>query len=465
MKLAAVILAAGKGTRMKSKAPKVLHKICGSSMLSYVLDAVEAAGVELSIVVAGHGAELVTREVAGRGQVVLQEQQLGTAHALLQARSLLQGFVGQVLVLCGDTPLIESATLVRLVESHRSSGAAATVLTAELAEPAGYGRVIRDQQGQVLRIVEEKDASPQEKNVHEINTGIYCFEAEGLFEALEAVTPDNAQGEYYLTDVVKAYKAGDRVVGAMLLANPVEATGINDRVQLAEVERVIRTKVLQDLMLNGVTVLDPQSTFVDRGVRIGIDTVIYPFTMLEGGTSIGEDCIIGPHTRLVDAELVNGVTIQNSIVLESHIGHRCTIGPFAYIRPETRLGEGVKVGDLVEIKKSQIGNGSKVPHLAYVGDATLGRDVNIGAGTITCNYDGQKKWPTYIGDRAFIGSNTNLVAPVNIGAGATTGAGSTITKDVPDGALGLERAQQTLILDWETRQKKKAEKAAKNQDK
>jgi len=465
MKLAAVILAAGKGTRMKSKVPKVLHKICGNSMLSYVLDAVEAAGVELSVVVAGYGADLVTREVAGRAQVVLQEQQLGTAHALLQTRSLLQDFGGQVLVLCGDTPLIEPATLVKLVESHRSSGAAATLLTTELAEPAGYGRVMRDERGHVLRIVEEKDASPQEKNVHEVNTGIYCFESEGLFEALEKVTPDNAQGEYYLTDLVEAYRASDKIVGAVRLANPVEATGINDRVQLAEVERVIRARVIQEIMLNGVTVLDPQSTFVDRSVRIGVDTVIYPFTILEGQTSIGEDCIIGPHTRLVDAEVGDGVTIQNSIILESHIGNRCTIGPFAYIRPETVLGEGVKVGDFVEIKKSQIGNGSKVPHLAYVGDATLGRDVNIGAGTITCNFDGQKKWPTYIGDRAFIGSNTNLVAPVRIGAGATTGAGSTITKDVPDGALGLERAQQTVIPDWENRKKKKAEKADKNQGK
>lgn len=459
MNLASVILAAGKGTRMKSKVPKVLHEICGSSMLSYVLDSVAAAGVEQKIVVAGYGAELVAQEVAGKAQVVLQAEQLGTAHALLQARPLLEEFNGQILVLCGDTPLIEPATLSRLVESHRASGTAATVLTAEVVDPTGYGRIIRDGQGLVKSIVEQKDASPQELNVHEINTGIYCFESAGLFDALAKVTPANAQGEYYLTDIIKSYAAEGRTIGAVLLSDQAEAAGVNDRVQLAEVERVFRSRVLLELMRSGVTVVDPQSTFIDRGVRIGRDTVIYPFTIIEGKTTIGEDCVIGPDTRLVDSEVGSGVTIKNSIVLESYIQDRCSIGPFSYLRPETRLGQDVKVGDFVEIKKSDIGNGSKVPHLSYVGDATLGSKVNIGAGTITCNYDGQKKWPTHIGDRAFIGSNTNLVAPVKVGAGATTGAGSTITKDVPDGALGLERAQQALILDWENRKKNKAGKS------
>lgn len=459
MSLAAVILAAGKGTRMKSKAPKVLHKICGSSMLSYVLESVAAAGVEQQIVVVGFGAESVSQEVAGKGQVVLQAEQLGTAHALLQARPLLKEFSGQLLVLCGDTPLIEPDTLRRLVESHRAAGSVATVLTAMVEDPTGYGRVIRDGQGQVKRIVEQKDASPEEIKVQEINTGIYCFESAGLFEGLEKVTPANAQGEYYLTDIIKTYAAEGRSISAVLLADQAEAAGVNDRVQLAEVERVIRSRVLLELMRSGVTVVDPQSTFIDRGVRIGRDTTIYPFTFIEGNTAVGEDCVIGPDTRLVNSVVGSGVTIQNSIVLESYIQDRCSIGPFSYLRPETRLGQDVKVGDFVEIKKSDIGNGSKVPHLAYVGDATVGMKVNIGAGTITCNYDGQKKWPTHIGDRAFIGSNTNLVAPVKIGAGATTGAGSTITRDVPDGALGVERAQQALVLDWENRKKRKAEKS------
>lgn len=459
MNLAAVILAAGKGTRMKSKAPKVLHEICGSSMLSYVLESVAAAGVEQQIVVVGFGAELVSQEVAGKGQVVLQAEQLGTAHALLQARPLLKEFSGQLLVLCGDTPLIEPDTLKRLVESHRAAGSVATVLTAMVEDPTGYGRVIRDVQGQVKRIVEQKDASPEEIKVQEINTGIYCFESAGLFEDLEKVTPANAQGEYYLTDIIKTCAAEGRSIGAVLLVDQAEAAGVNDRVQLAEVERVIRSRVLVELMKSGVTVVDPQSTFIDRGVRIGRDTTIYPFTFIEGNTTVGEDCVIGPDTRLVNSVVGSGVTIQNSIVLESYIQDRCSIGPFSYLRPETRLGQDVKVGDFVEIKKSDIGNGSKVPHLAYVGDATVGMKVNIGAGTITCNYDGQKKWPTHIGDRAFIGSNTNLVAPVKIGAGATTGAGSTITRDVPDGALGVERAQQALVLDWENRKKRKAEKS------
>lgn len=458
MSLAAVILAAGKGTRMKSKAPKVLHKICGSSMLSYVLEAVSSAGVEQKIVVVGFGADLVAREVADKGRIALQTEQLGTAHALLQAKPLLKEFSGQILVLCGDTPLIEPDTLSALVEAHRAQGAAATVLTAEVVDPTGYGRIIRDERGRVKRIVEQKDASPEEIKVREINTGIYCFESAGLFEALDKVTPANAQGEYYLTDIIKTYAAEGRTVGAVLLANQNEAAGINDRVQLAEAERVIRSRVLLDLMRSGVTVVDPQSTFVDRGVRIGRDTIIYPFSFVEGNTSVGEDCTIGPNTRLVDSAVGNGVTIQNSIALESVIKDRCTIGPFAYLRPETRLGEDVKVGDFVEIKKSEIGNGSKVPHLSYVGDATVGRKVNIGCGTITCNYDGNKKWPTIIGDRAFIGSNTNLVAPVHIGEGATTGAGSTITRDVPDGALAVERAKQALVPDWESRKKNKAEK-------
>jgi bifunctional UDP-N-acetylglucosamine pyrophosphorylase/glucosamine-1-phosphate N-acetyltransferase len=459
MSLAAVILAAGKGTRMKSKLPKVLHKICGKPMISYVLEAVTSAGVQKNIVVVGFGSDLVAREVADKGQVALQEKQLGTAHALLQARPLLKDFNGQILVLCGDTPLIEPGTLARLVESHRTAGASATVLTAEVEDPTGYGRVIRDGQGRVQRIVEQKDASTQEIRVREINTGIYCFESAGLFEALDKVTPVNAQGEYYLTDIIKNYVAEGRPVNAVLLANPAEAAGINDREQLAGVERVIRSRILSELMKSGVTVVDPQSTYVDRGVQIGQDTIIYPFTFIEGNTIIGEDCVIGPGSRLVNSVVGKGVTIQNSIVLESYIQDRCSIGPFSYLRPETRLGENVKVGDFVEIKKSDIGNNSKVPHLAYVGDATVGMHVNIGAGTITCNYDGQKKWPTYIGDRAFIGSNTNLVAPVKIGAGATTGAGSTITKDVPDGALGLERARQALVLDWENRKKNKAEKS------
>jgi len=455
MNLATVILAAGKGTRMKSKLPKVLHKICGDTMISHVINAVAAAGVKKTIVVVGHGADRVTSEVAGRAQVALQEEQLGTAHALMQAAPYLSGFQGEILVLCGDTPLIEASTLLDLYHSHTEAGSDATVLTATVADPAGYGRVVRNDRGDLVKIVEQKDAAPEEKQIREINTGIYCFAAAGLFEALNRLAPNNAQGEYYLTDILEMYISEGRRVGAVRLDDPIEIMGINDRVQLAEAEKHMRGRILNELMLSGVTIIDPLSTFVDKQVRVGRDTVIYPFTFIEGDTIIGEDCVIGPNTRLINSVVGNGVSIQNSLVTESCMGDLCSIGPFAYLRPGTELARGVKVGNFSEIKKSTIGEGSKVPHLSYVGDATIGRNVNIGAGTITCNYDGHNKWPTRIGDGAFIGSNTNLVAPVNIGAGAVTGAGSTITKDVPAGALGVERAKQKNVLNWADREKDK----------
>lgn len=453
MDLAAVILAAGKGTRMKSKLPKVLHKLCGRPMLSYVIDSAAGSGVENTVVVAGFGSDLVASEVGSRAQVVLQQEQLGTAHALMQARPLLHDFHGNVLVLCGDTPLIESSTLSKLVERHTSAGSAATVLTARLNNPAGYGRVIRNEQGGVIKIVEQKDASPEEIIISEINTGIYCFKAAGLFEALEQITPANAQGEYYLTDIIELYVKEGLAVSAVEVANPAEVTGINDRAQLARVEALLRQRVLNDLMLSGVTIIDTASTLIDREVRVGMDTIIYPFTMIEGSTSIGDGCVIGPGARLTGAVIGSSVSIQYSVVIDASIEDRCTIGPYAYLRPGTKLGPGVKIGDFVEIKQSIVGEGSKVPHLSYIGDAHIGKHVNIGAGTITCNYDGQKKWPTRIGDEAFIGSNANLVAPVEVGSRAIIGAGSTISKDVPSGALGVERSKQKVIPDWADKKK------------
>ncbi|OPX84508.1 MAG: Bifunctional protein GlmU [Pelotomaculum sp. PtaB.Bin104] len=453
MDLAAVILAAGKGTRMNSKLPKVLHPVCGSPMLSYVIDAVTGAGVNQVVVVAGYAAELVSRAVEGKAEVVIQAEQLGTAHALIQAEPCLKNFSGSLLVLCGDTPLIEAGTLAKLVDQHQSAGVAATVLTAEVADPTGYGRVIRDGEGRVLKIIEEKDASPAEELVREVNTGIYCFKADGLFDVLKQIIPANAQGEYYLTDAISIYAGRGQDVGVVVIQNPKEFAGINDRVQLAGAEQYLRGLVLDDLMRTGVTVIDPPSTFVGRGVSVGRDTVLHPFTFIEGKTIIGEDCIIGPGARLVDAIVGNGAVIQNSLIIESIIGDKCTIGPFAYLRPGTKLGQGVKVGDFVEIKKSLIGDGSKVPHLSYVGDATVGKKVNIGAGTITCNYDGKSKYPTIIGDGAFIGSNTNLVAPVEVGSKAVTGAGSTITKNIPAGALGVERAKQIMVNHWASKKK------------
>ncbi|RJQ29950.1 MAG: bifunctional UDP-N-acetylglucosamine diphosphorylase/glucosamine-1-phosphate N-acetyltransferase GlmU [Peptococcaceae bacterium] len=454
MQLAAVILAAGKGTRMKSKLPKVLHKLCGRPIIDYVLDAVLAAGIEKVIVVTGYGAPEVARVLGDRAGTALQAEQLGTAHALQQVYPYIKGFPGRLLVLCGDTPLISPHTFTDLVKQHIALGASATMLTTEIPDPGGYGRVIRDEQGRVVRIVEQKDATAEELLIREVNTGIYCFDVAGLFESLAEILPANAQKEYYLTDVIGLYVRRGLVVGAVT-ADFRETMGINDRRQLAAVEAVMRRQVLDDLMDSGVTVIDPASTFVDRQVRIGQDTVVYPFTFVEGKTVIGEDCVIGPGARLVNARIGNNVTIQHSIITDSEINDGASVGPFACIRPETVIGRGVRVGNFVEVKKSVIGNNSKVPHLSYVGDATIGENVNIGAGTITCNYDGENKWPTRIGDGAFVGSNTNLVAPVEVGPGAIIGAGSTITKDVPAGALGVERARQSVIPNWAAKKKKR----------
>lgn len=451
MRLAAVVLAAGKGTRMKSHLPKVLHKVCGLPMISHVLGAVEGAGADRIVVVAGYGGDLVAKEVGGRAEVVFQERQLGTAHALLQAGGLLKDFSGNILVVCGDTPLVTDITLRALVERHIERGARATVLTSVLPDPTGYGRVIRDKHGDVQKIVEQKDAVQEELAVTEINSGIYCFANEGLFTALDQLSPDNAQGEYYLTDIIGKYVLAGEKVGVLTGADAAEIMGINDRCQLASAEAALRRREVERIMLSGVTVLDPSSTFVDSGVNIGQDTIIYPNTFLESGCSIGERCVLGPGTHLTGVVLGNNVTVRYSVVHDSIIAEGCSIGPFSYIRPGCELGKNVKVGDFVELKKTKIGEGSKVPHLSYVGDATLGEKVNIGAGTITCNYDGVNKSPTVIGDHAFIGSNTNLVAPVNVGAGAVTGAGSTITKDVPPGALGVARGQQKNIPEWQAR--------------
>ncbi len=453
MELAAVILAAGKGTRMKSELPKVLHKICGRPMVSYVLKAVKGAGIERIVMVVGHRGELVAEAFQAEAAIVYQEPQLGTAHALLQAKGALAGFGGHVLVLPGDTPLVTERTLLDILEAHRSAHAFATVLTACLEEPAGYGRVVRDSSGRVVKIVEQKDATADELAIKEVNTGIYCFSADGLFAYLDRIRPDNAQNEYYLTDLVEIYLQNNRPVAAYRAARPEEVLGINDRRQLAQAEALLRRRKTDELMLSGVTVIDPASTFVDQEVVVGRDSVIYPFTVIEGNSVIGKNCAIGPGAHLKDVRIGENVLVTNSVVVESVVEDYCSIGPFAYIRPGCRLKRKVKIGDFVELKKTVVGENSKVPHLSYLGDTTVGADVNIGAGTITCNYDGVRKWPTYIGDGAFIGSNTNLVAPVEVGAGAVIGAGSTITKNVPPGALGVARGRQRIVERWSARRK------------
>ncbi len=453
MRLAAVILAAGKGTRMKSETVKVLHNICGKPMVEHVLSAVEQTGAEKIVTVVGRQGEQVINLTGNRSEYAFQQEQLGTAHALMQARNALAGFDGDILVVCGDTPLLRSQTLIRLYREHARAGNAATVLTAIIPDPAGYGRVIRNAGGGVQKIVEQKDATGDELAVREVNTGVYCFRARGLFDALATLRPDNSQGEYYLTDIIEYYVARNEPVGAVVVDDPEETAGVNDRCQLAVAEKILRRRITDRLMLSGVTVMDPDNTYIDDKVEIGRDTLIYPFTFIEGESEIGENCTIGPSSRIVNSRLGNNVVVQYSIIMESTLGDGSTVGPFAYVRPGCLLGREVKIGDFVEIKKARIGDGSKVPHLSYVGDAEVGKQVNIGAGTITCNYDGEKKHVTRIGDGAFIGSNTNLVAPVEVGAGAVTGAGSTITKDVPPGALGVARDKQKNIAGWSDRKK------------
>lgn len=451
--LAAVILAAGKGTRMKSDLPKVLHKANGKPMVNYVLDAVKEAGVDEVVMVVGHGAELVKDTLANQARFVTQEQQLGTGHAVMQTESVLGGFSGDLLVLCGDTPLIQGETVQRLAEQHKREKNAATVLTAVFDNPTGYGRVIRSESGTVEKIVEQKDASPEELAVKEINSGFYCFDAVELYKALSKLSPANAQGEYYLTDVLEIMKAKGLRVGAMIVDDNEEIIGINNRSQLATAEKVIRERINYRHMLNGVTILDPEAVYIDSQVKIEADSLIYPGCILEGNTVIGAGSVLGPNTRIKDSLLEEKVSVQYSVIIESKVGAEAVIGPFAYLRPGTVLGAKVKVGDFVEIKNSVIGNGSKVPHLSYVGDADVGEKVNVGAGTITCNYDGRKKSRTLIEDEAFIGSNTNLVAPVKIGKKAITAAGSTVTKEVPEGALCVERAKQVIIPKWASRKK------------
>lgn len=448
---AAVVLAAGLGTRMKSRLPKVMHEICGKPMITYVLDAVEAAGSAPVLVVVGYRADLVQKAVGERGRCVVQAEQLGTGHAVMQVEDALRDYEGIVAVIAGDAVFLSGEDLMALVHGHQESKASATVLSAVLDDPSGYGRIVRGEHDEVVRIVEERDASPEEAAISEVNSSIYCFNKQDLFDALRDIAPDNAQREYYLTDVIGVMVERGWPVRVVRAKDPLLAQGVNTRVQLAEAERIFRDRVRRRLMTSGVTLIDPPSTFVDFDVDIGRDTVILPFTIIQGKTAIGEGCTIGPHVRMVNTRVADGASVENAVVIEATIGPGATVGPYSYLRPGTVLDENAKVGTFVEVKKSVIGKGSKVPHQTYLGDATVGERVNVGAGTITCNYDGWRKHPTVIEDGVFIGSNSNLVAPVKIGKGAYVAAGSTITRDVPAGALGIARGLQKDIPGWAER--------------
>ena len=451
-KLAAVILAAGKGTRMKSAQPKVVHPVAGRPMVTFPVDRARQLGCQPTVLVVGHGAEAVQALLADSPvSFVVQAEQLGTGHALLCAREALRGFSGTLLLLCGDVPLLRDETLEQLISEHEKNHAAVTVLTAELTEPFGYGRVLR-QGDEVLGIVEQKDATAEQQTIREINTGIYAFEAPFVFEALDSVGCDNAQREYYLTDVLAAARTAGRRVGAVVLADADEAMGINDRVQLAQASAVMRRRINERLMRAGVTLIDPAQTYIEPQVEIGPDTVVYPGVCLGGQTRIGSGCLIEAQVTIRDCQLEDNIHVKAGSVLEgSQVGPETAIGPMAHLRPGTVLAGHNKIGNFVETKKSHIGLGSKASHLTYIGDAELGANVNIGCGTITCNYDGVNKHKTIIEDDVFVGSDTQFVAPVRIGRNSLIGAGSTITKDVPANALALSRSQQKVVADWRLR--------------
>ncbi len=444
----AVILAAGKGTRMKSALPKVLHKIGGKVMVQHVLDVATQAGATNNIVVIGFGAAAVQKALEGQADFVIQQEQQGTGHAVLQAAPLLTAAPGTVMVLCGDTPLLTAASLTKLLAAHHEQSAEATVLTAVMPDATGYGRIVRNADGQVVKIVEQKDATLVEQQISEVNTGIYCFEQQALLAALQQINCDNSQGEYYLTDVIDILVRSSKKVGALSVADYRETLGINSRSQLAEAELIFRRRKLRELMDQGVTILDCNSTFIDQQVVIGTDTVIYPFTWIEGTTQIGKNCEIGPNTRLQNTRIGNSVILHFTYAHDCVVDDAAIVGPYVHLRPDTHLSAGVKVGNFVEVKNSIIGKDSKVPHLSYIGDTDMGERVNIGSGTITVNYDGVHKHRTIIEDDAFIGCNSNLVAPVVVAQGAYVAAGSTITKNVPAKSLGVARARQNNLAGW-----------------
>lgn len=438
----AIILAAGKGTRMRSKLYKVLHPVAGKPMVEHIIERVIETAPAQIVTIVGHGAEMVKEQLGARSQYALQAKQLGTGHAVLQAAEFLKGKKGTTLVISGDTPLLTTETLNNLFDYHQGKKASATILTAHADDPTGYGRILRDHVGIVEKIVEQKDATIEEARVQEINTGTYCFDNEALFAALEKIGTNNAQGEYYLTDIIEILKNEGKIVAAYQTDNFEESLGVNDRIALAQANEIMRLRINRFHMTNGVSFIDPKTTYVDAGIEIGSDTVLEPGVQLQGDTKIGSDCLIGAHSKIVDSVIEDNVEIKASVIEKSIVRKGADVGPNAHLRPLAEIGENAHVGNFVEIKKAVIGKGTKVGHLTYVGDATLGEEINVGCGVVFVNYDGKNKHHTTVGDHAFIGSSTNIIGPVAIGKNAATAAGSTITDDVPDSDLAIARARQ-----------------------
>jgi bifunctional UDP-N-acetylglucosamine pyrophosphorylase/glucosamine-1-phosphate N-acetyltransferase len=452
-----VVLAAGRGTRMKSTLPKVVHRVAGVPMIEYVLESAARLSPRSTTVVVGYQANAVKEALARQSGLtfVVQEPQLGTAHAFLAVEAVLEKATGTLVLLSGDVPLLTPNTLKTLVDRQITSGAAATVVTAVVENPRGYGRVIRSGE-RIARIVEEKDASPAELEIREINAGIYAFALDGLFEAVRTIAALNAQKEYYLPDLVAIYRQRGSVVETLTVSDPGEIQGINSRADLAAVSRVVRQAKNADLMAAGVTIDDPWTTYIDRDVKVGADTILHPGVSLEGRTTVGEECEIHSGARIVDSSIADRVIVLNHCVMaDATIADEARIGPFTHLRPASVIGTRAKVGNFVEMKKTVLGTGSKSMHLTYLGDAIIGENVNIGAGTITCNYDGSKKHTTTIENGVFVGSDSQIVAPVTVGEGAYVGTGTTIRENVPPGALAVSAGKQRNIEGWVNRKKRK----------
>lgn len=452
-KCMAVILAAGEGTRMRSKRPKVLHEAAGRSMLEWVMRAAHGVEMEKYIVVCGRGSEQVQERLGEEAVYVQQAERKGSGHAVMCAAEELKGFDGYTLIIAGDMPLLRTETIASLANMAEMGGYACTLLTAQLDEPYGYGRIVRGTHGDVAEIVEEKDATDEQRRITEVNASCYCVRTPLLLDCLKEIKPANAQGEYYLTDIIGILNRKGEKVGACIAEDAQECMGVNDRIQLAQASKILRERILEEHMKNGVTLIDPQNTYIDAECEIGRDTVIYPNVTLEGHTKIGEDVILYPGSRIKDSIVGDGTQVQNSVILEAEIGEHSTVGPNAYIRPDSQVGSHCRIGDFVEIKNSKIGDGTKVSHLTYIGDADFGEQINVGCGVVVVNYDGKHKFRTAVGDGAFIGCNTNLISPVNVGDGVYIAAGSTITDDIPANAFAIARSRQTVKADWKDKRK------------